>query len=176
MAEQAHTEVPGKHGVFPPFNKDTFASQLFWLGITFVLLYVLMARIALPRIASIIDARRQRIEADVAEADRLKGEAEQAMAAYQKSLADARARAQTIGSETRDRLHAEAEKSRKALEDQLNARLADAERTIAATRAQAMSNVRGIAADAAGAIVARLTGSAPVEAAVTSAVDAVLKR
>jgi F-type H+-transporting ATPase subunit b len=175
MAEQAHTEVPEKHG-FPPFQKDTFASQLVWLAITFVLLYVLMARVALPRVGAIFDARRKRIDGDVAEADRLKGEAEQAMTAYEQSLTEARNRAHTIAAETHDKLQADAEKSRKVLEDQLNAKLADAERTIATTRAQAMSNVRTIASDAASAIVTRLTGVAPAETVVASALDSVLKR
>ena len=75
-----------------------------------------------------------------------------------------------------DKLNAEAEKNRKALEAQLHAKLAEAEKSIAATRTQAMSNVRAIAIDAAGAIVARLTGGAPSESAVSGAVDAVLKR
>src|SRR5215510_9347738 len=104
MAEQnAHTETSGDHkGGFPPFQKDTFASQLFWLAITFVLLYVVMARIALPRVGSIIEARRARIDGDLAEANRLKVSSETAMAEYEKSLGDARNRAQAIGAETRE--------------------------------------------------------------------------
>jgi F-type H+-transporting ATPase subunit b len=177
MAENAHTEVPGGHsGGFPPFQKETFASQLFWLVIAFVLLYVLMSKLALPRVGSIIEARRARIDGDLAAANELKTSADAAMAAYEKSLAEARNRAQTIGNETRDRLNAEAEKSRKALDEQLNAKLAEAEKTIAATKASAMSNVRSIATDAAGAIVTRLTGTAPADAAVASAIDSVLKR
>jgi F-type H+-transporting ATPase subunit b len=177
MATQTHTEAPGGHsGGFPPFQKDTFASQLIWLAITFVLLYVVMARVALPRVGAIIDARRSRIEGDLATANRLKVSAGEAMTAYEKSLAEARNRAQTLAAETRDRLHAEAEKNRKALEEQLNIKLAAAEKTIATTKTQAMTNVRAIAIDAAGAIVARLTGSAPSDGAVAGAVDAVLKR
>ncbi len=176
MAENAHTEVPGGHGGFPPFQKETFASQLFWLVIAFVLLYVLMSKLALPRVGSIIEARRSRIDGDLAAANQLKTSADAAMAAYEKSLAEARSRAQTIGNETRDRLNAEAEKSRKALDEQLNAKLAEAEKTIAATKASAMSNVRSIATDAASAIVTRLTGTAPADAAVASAIDSVLKR
>ena len=64
---------------------------------------------------------------------------------------------------------------RKKLEDQLSAKLAQAEKTIAATRETAMGNVRGIAADAASAIVQRLTGVLPDSKAVSSAVDASLK-
>lgn len=175
MATQSHTEVPHKAG-FPPFQKETFASQFVWLVVCFALLYVLMAKVALPRVGSIIDARRNKIEGDLADANRLKVNADEAMAAYEKSLAEARNRAQTIAGETRDRLHAEGDKARKALEDQLNARLAEAEKTIAGTKNQAMTNVRTIAIDAAGAIVARLTGTAPAEGTVASAVDATLKR
>lgn len=177
MAEtNQHTEVPAGHRAFPPFEKDTFASQLFWLAITFVLLYVVMSKIALPRVGSIIDARRSRIDGDLASANQLKTSADEAMSAYEKSLVEARSRAQTIGNETRDRLNAEAEKSRKALDEQLNAKLAEAEKTIAATKSSAMTNVRSIATDAASAIVARLIGTAPAETTVASAVDSVLKR
>lgn len=177
MAEKAHTEVPGGHsGGFPPFQKETFASQLFWLVIAFVILYVLMSKLALPRVGAIIDARKSRIDSDLAAANQLKTSADAAMAAYEKSLAEARGRAQTIGNETRDRLNAEAEKSRKALDEQLNVKLAEAEKTIAATKTAAMSNVRSIATDAASAIVTRLTGTAPADAAVASAIDSVLKR
>jgi F-type H+-transporting ATPase subunit b len=179
MAEtqNAHTQVPsGGHVAFPPFNRETFASQLFWLAITFALLYLLMARFALPRVGSIIEARRSKIESDLAAAAQLKTNAEAAMAAYEKALAEARTRAQTIGGETRAKLNAEAEAARKALEAALNAKLAEADAAIAKTKAGAMTNVRGIAAEAAAAIVAKLTGIAPADRAVNEAVDAVLKR
>ena len=173
--ETAHTEADGSHGGFPPFESSTFASQLVSLAIAFVLLYVIVSRIALPRVGAVIDARQNKIEGDLAEAQKLKDESEAALKAYEADLASARSKAQAIGAETRDKLNAASEAERKALEDKLSARLADAEKTIAATRASAMSNVRGIAADAAGAIVQRLTGAAPDSNAVASAVDASLK-
>src|SRR5262249_21260137 len=101
---------------------------------------------------------------------------DEAAAAYEKALADARGRAQAIANETRDRQAAEAEARRKSIEDQLNVRLADAEKTIVATKQAAMGNVRGIAEDAARAIVERLTGTAPSDKAVSDAVGDVLKR
>jgi F-type H+-transporting ATPase subunit b len=173
----ATTEAPGApKAPFPPFERDTFPSQLFWLVICFVLLYVMTARLVRPRVGAIIEGRKGRVAGDLAEASRLKGEAETAMAAYEKALADARARAQTIASETRDKLQGEADRNRKTLEDQLAGRLADAEKSIAATKNAAMANVRGIAADAAAAIVTRLTGVTAPDSAVTAAVDAALKR
>jgi F-type H+-transporting ATPase subunit b len=179
MAEtsSAHTEAPsGSAKAFPPFESDTFASQLFWLGIAFVLLYVVMAKVALPRIAGIMAARRESVERDLGAAAQLKADAEAALQAYEKTLAEARTRAQTLAGETRAKLNAEADETRKGLETALHAKLAEAERTIADTKARAMSNVRGIASEAASAIVGKLTGLVPAEHAVAEAVDAVLKR
>ena len=172
-----HTEVPaGGKPAFPPFAKETFASQIVWLVITFVALYLLISRIAIPRIGGIFEERAKRIEGDFADAQRAKTESEAALAAYEKALADARNRAQAIGAEIRDKLHAESEERRKALEAKLNAQLAEAEKTIAATKTAAMANVRGIAVDAASAIVERLIGTAPPAPAVAAAVDDALKR
>ena len=160
----AHTEAGGGHGgTFPPFDSSTFPSQLVSLVIAFVALYIIVSRIALPRVGAVIDARQNKIEGDLAEAQKLKDDSEAALKAYESDLARARSKAQAIGAE------------RKTLEDKLAARLTDAEKTIAATRTTAMSNVRVIAADAAVAIVQRLTGMAPDGKAVARAVDASLK-
>jgi F-type H+-transporting ATPase subunit b len=176
MATEAHTEVPheGK-GQFPPFNSQTFASQLVWLAIAFVVLYVLMSRLALPRIGKILDDRDAAIKGDIAAAGRAKAQSDEAVADYEKALADARSRAQAIANETRDKQAKEADASRHVLEDRLNARLAEAEKSIASTRQAAMSNVRGIAADAARSIVERLIGKAPDDKTVDSAVSSVIK-
>ena len=175
MATNTHTEVPHK-APFPPFLKETFASQLVWLAITFVALYLLISRVAVPRIGGIIEERGKRIEDDFAEAQRAKADSEAALAAYEKALADARNRAQAIGAEIRDKLNAEAEERRKALETKLNAQLAEAEKQIATTKTAAMSNVRGIAVETASAIVERLIGTTPPAPAVAAAVDDALKR
>src|SRR6185312_16265950 len=134
MATEAHTEHPGGKPQFPPFNKETFASQLIWLAIFFVALYVIISKLAIPRIGGIVEARRGRVEGDLAEANSLKEQSSAALTAYEKSLADARGRAQTLGNETRERLNVEAEKTRRSLEGELNARLAKAEETIAGTK------------------------------------------
>lgn len=178
MATDAHTEVTDAHGrgIFPPFQSETYVSQLLWLAVAFVALYLLMSRLALPRLGAILEARRARIEGDLGEAQRLRTESEAVINAYEKSLGDARARAQTIANTTRDRLMGESEESRKALEAKLNARLAEAEAQIAGTKSAAMTHVREVAVDSASAIVERLVGTTPSAASVTAAVDNVLKR
>jgi F-type H+-transporting ATPase subunit b len=169
------TEIPKAPAPFPPFQSEHFASQLFWLVLAFVVLYVLMAKVALPRIAGILAARQGAIESDFAAAQRLREESETALAAYEKSLADARNRAQAIANETRDKLAAESDANRKTLEARLNAKLAEAEQSIAATKTAAMANVRGVAVDTAGIIVERLIGQVPSAPTVEQAVDRVLK-
>jgi len=167
----------GGHGPFPPFDKQTFPSQLLWLALTFVALYLLMARIALPRVGSILERRRARISGDLAEALRLKGESDAAIASYEKALAEARGRAQALLNDSRQQQAAEAEAGRKALDKTLNAHIAQAEDGIAKTKSAAMVNVRGIATEAAVAIVERLIGVAPSSPdMVAAAVADALKR
>lgn len=168
------TETHGK-APFPPFQKEHFASQLVSFAIAFVLLYVIVSKFALPRVGGIIEARQGKIDGDMAEAERLKGESDAALNAYETELATARANAQAIGSEIRDKLNKQAEVERKQLEDRLAGKLADAEKAIAATRATAMGNVRSIATDAAGAIVQRLAGVTADAKAVEAAVESTLK-
>src|SRR5262245_23157163 len=177
MATSAHTEAPaGEHKTFPPFERDAFASQFVWFAICFIVLYLLMSRLALPRIGGILADRRSRIEGDLRAAQALREQSDAELAAYEKALADARGRAQAIANQTRDKLNADTEQSRKALESQLNAQLAEAEKTIAASKQAALANVRGIAIEAAAAIVERLIGAKPAGKAVETAVDAVTKR
>ena len=144
-------------GGLPQLNVQDFTPQLFWLVVTFVLLYWLMAKVALPRIGDVIEERRDRIQRDLAAAERLKGDTDKALETYEKALADARGSASAIARQTRDSLNAEVDKERKAIEDQLAAKLASAEESIAATKTKALASVKDIAGDTAASIVAALT-------------------
>jgi F-type H+-transporting ATPase subunit b len=175
-ATGAHTEAEGHgKGGFPPFQAETFASQLVSFGIAFVLLYVIVSKLALPRVGGLLAARQGLIDHDLAESQKLKDESDAAIKAYESELASARARAQAIGNETRDQLNAQADAERKALEARLHDKLTAAEAAIATTRQTAMGNVRTIASEAAAAIVQRLTGTLPDGQTVETAVNASLK-
>jgi F-type H+-transporting ATPase subunit b len=177
MAEStAHTETSAEAHAFPPFQAQHFPSQLIWLTLTFILLYALMSKVALPRIGAILADRSRRISDDLAAAQRFKEQSEAANAVYQKSLADARSRAQGIASETREKQAAAAAATNKPHEAQFHEKLAAAEQSIAATRTAAMGNVGSIAAETAAAIVERLIGTAPAERDVAAAVGEVSKR
>ena len=158
----------------PQLDVATFPSQLFWLAVTFIILYILMSRVGLPQLTAAIDARRQRREDDLARAARLKTEAEAANAAFQRTMAEARAQAQAAIKETTDRLAAEAAERQRALAATLAKQIDEAERRIAETKTQALADVRGIALDVGRAVVEKLTGAAPNQQQMTAAVDNVL--
>src|SRR3977135_2369003 len=117
----AHTEAEGGHKApFPPFQKDTFASQLVSLLIAFVALYLIVSRIALPRVGSLLEERQNKIEGDLAAAQTLNDESDAALKAYESELAAARSRAQAISTETREKLNAASEAERQTLQKRLS--------------------------------------------------------
>ena len=155
------TEVPHSAGhakVFPPMNPADFSPQIIWLAITFAALYLLLSRIVLPRIGEVIDERKDRIKRDLESAERLKDETDKALKSYEKALADARSNAGAIAKETQAKLTAEVDVERKKLDAALNAKLADAESSITATKSKAMQSVSEIAADTAAALASALSG------------------
>lgn len=169
------TEAHGGHdagSAFPPFNAETFAPQLFWLVLTFSALYLIMSRIALPRIGEVIEERADRIQRDLDAAERLKNETDAAIASYEQALADARSNASSIASETREKVNAEIEAERGRVEAELTQKLDAAEQRIAETREKALSNVDDIATDVAGEVVAQLTGQSASADEIRSALGA----
>ncbi|WP_244606563.1 F0F1 ATP synthase subunit B [Arsenicitalea aurantiaca] len=157
----ATTEADGDahhSDVFPPFDATTFGDQLLWLAICFAFLYVVMSRMALPRIGGILEQRKARIEGDLAAADYSRKKTDAAIAAYEAALAEARAKAQAMAEETRTSIKADIDGKRAQVEQDLARKLEDAEARIAATKAQALANVDEIAADTVQALVGQLTG------------------
>ncbi|HEY1780948.1 MAG TPA: ATP F0F1 synthase subunit B [Roseiarcus sp.] len=163
----------GAHSNFPPFDPGTFPSQLVWLAIAFGFLYWYMSKRGLPQLGAVIDGRKALIARDLDEATAMQQKADAAAAAHEKTLAEARAKAQALAQAARDAAAADAQVKRQALEDDLAAKLAAAEREIGSTRAQAMANVAEVARDTAGAIVERLGGRVADPAAVAAAVRSV---
>src|ERR1700688_2284186 len=103
MAEPAaHSQAPAGHPAFPPFQAEHFPSQLAWVAVSFVLLYVLMTKVALPRIGAIFAERRKRIVDDLKAAQGFKEQSDAALAAYETEVTDARSCAQAIAAEPRE--------------------------------------------------------------------------
>jgi F-type H+-transporting ATPase subunit b len=159
----------------PQLNPLDWGPQLIWLLITFGILYVLMLKVALPRIGSVLEARADRIAKDLAEADRLRRQTEEAIAAYEQTLAEAKQKAHAIIDEGRAKLKAESAAERGRLDAELAERGAEAEKRINAAKTSAMRDVNEVAADVAADIVRKLIGIAPSRPEIDKAVAAARK-
>lgn len=163
MTEPVTTGTQVPHGgtankVFPPLDPSTITPQLVWLAITFVALYFLLKKIAIPRIGGVIEERQNRIQRDIDAAERLKEDVDAAMKAYEKSLADARGNATSIARDTHEKLAAEVDRERAGVEAATAKKLAEAEARIAETKSKALSSVGEIASEIAGPVIKQLTG------------------
>ncbi len=159
----------------PQLNPLDWAPQIIWLVITFSILYLLMKRVALPKIGGVIEARQARIAGDLEAADKLRRETQEAIAAYEQALAEAKARAHAIAQEGRNKLKDEVAAERTALERDLAARSVEAERRIDQAKNSALKEVNAVASETAAEIVRRLIGVAPSQPEVSAAVAAARK-
>jgi F-type H+-transporting ATPase subunit b len=160
----------------PQFDLSRFPSQIFWLGVSFAVLYMIMSKVALPRIGAVLEARADRIGNDLDRASALKAEADRTRAAYEKALAESRAKAQEVGRGAEDVLAKESAARQAALNTELMARLRDAETRIAAAKAAAMANLAGVAAESATMAVERVAGLKVDPAEAARAAQAALAR
>jgi F-type H+-transporting ATPase subunit b len=143
----------------PQLDYSAWPPQIFWLAVTFLALYFVITRYAIPRIGGTIHERRTVIEGDLGAAQKLKEETERAAEAYEKELADARGRAHAIARESRQKLTGEADSERAKVDGELSARIAEAEKRVAAMRDKALADAEDLAADIAVDIVSELTGA-----------------
>jgi F-type H+-transporting ATPase subunit b len=180
--EQLHTstEQPGDgHGAkpgLPQLDQTTFASQLFWLLISFVVLYVVISRFAAPKIGGVIEGRASRIRSDVNAAGEAQRAGEEAIQNYERALTEARGRALKLSEQIRATVQAEINSKGETAAKQLAADLQKAEARVAQMRANAMARVGDVAREATADIVARLTGEMPTVNEVDDAVAAALGR
>jgi F-type H+-transporting ATPase subunit b len=158
----------------PQLDTTWFASQIFWLIIAFVTLYWLLSRRALPRLAEILEARQDRIAADLDRAARLRDEAEQAQRQQEEVVAQAHARALEQMKAVQDRVSGEIAQRQAELDADLNRQLAEAEASVNATREQALGELQNVTAEVAQAAVERLAGLKVSEAEARAALGRVM--
>jgi F-type H+-transporting ATPase subunit b len=159
----------------PQLDVATYAPQLVWLAISFVLLYVLMSRLALPRIASILEERKTRREDNLAKAEALGQEAETVSQAYEAALSDARTVAHGNIATAVEAAKSRADAEIARLDQAHHARLREAETAIATARTAAMSEATSIAAEIARIATDKLAGLSVDEGAAQAAADAARK-
>ena len=159
----------------PQLDPSSFSPQLVWLLITFVAMYFIMARVALPRIGQVLEERQSRIDDNLGMAESYKAEAEAAAVEYEKALTEARSQAQSVVRQVAEELAAEAAKQQDVLAEKLAVKIAAAEQSIADARTAAMENVRGIAIEVAADIASKVGGVDATDKQMESAIDSALQ-
>jgi F-type H+-transporting ATPase subunit b len=159
----------------PQFDPSSFPSQIFWLVVTLVALFFIMTRMAIPRLAEVLEQRQKMIDDDLEQAEKLKAETEAAIAAYETALAEARAKAHEEIKAVTEAAAKEAEARNAEVTERVNKQIKDGEDRIAKSRDDAMSNVRDVAASVATDLAAKLAGLSLDDAKVGAAVAAVMK-
>lgn len=154
----------------PQLDPTTYVSQLFWLALTFIPLFIVLWKVALPRISGVIEARRQRIEMDLDKAAALRDEAAKVLAQYEKDLNDAHEKARAELRRAAEEMAGAAAERHAALGAELAQEVVAAERRIAAAKDAALANIRTVAAEAAAAATERLIGVKPPADALADAV------
>ena len=153
----------------------SFLPQVFWLVVTFIALFLIMWRVAVPRIANTLEARQKRMEDNLEKAYQAKKDAQETLAAYENAMAEARAEAEGIINEATKLMSEEAEAREAEIAEELDQTLAASEAEIRKAIDAAMEHVRDVAVEVAGTALKRLIGDAPDEKELGKAVDQAMK-
>jgi F-type H+-transporting ATPase subunit b len=178
VSGEGHGEAGGheENVGFPQLKVDTYPSQIFWLVVSFVLLYVLMSKVALPGVAEVIETRAAQQEGNLSQAAQMQKEAEDVKAAYEASIAKARASAQEAlmqaEQEISDRINAENAK----FGEHARKRVATAEQAIEKAKADALSSIADVSAEIAVEIVGKVSGVTVTKTDTKKAVTTVMKK
>ncbi|MEL6198425.1 MAG: F0F1 ATP synthase subunit B' [Pseudomonadota bacterium] len=174
MATDTAAENGAEHGSagLPQLDFDTWPSQIIWTAVALVVLYQLMTNYALPRISGILEERADAIADDLDRAEDFSMRADEAAAAYDKALADARAKAKAISEETRAEIQKDVDAAMAKADAEISARAAESEKRIGEIQAEAAANVEVVAKETAAALVGKLLPDAHDQAAVDAAVTA----
>lgn len=159
----------------PQLDFATYPTQLFWLVIAFSVLFILMWKVAIPRVGEVVEAREQKVRADLERAEQLRDEIAETEVEVAKALANARSEAQDIVRKAQDKVLADQAKKQAKLDAELAERVSEAEARIDAARKEAMASVKDVAQDVAAASIEKLTGQKADDKAVSAAVDGVAK-
>lgn len=175
LVSSAIAASPAAAAGLPQLDASTFSAQVVWLVITFVILYVLMAKVALPRIGEVLEERQNKIDDNLAKAEELKSQADAASEAYETSLSNARTKAHDAIREVKEKAASEAADRQSALNAKLKAQISESEQAIKVARDEALAGITDVATDVASSVVEKLVGKAPDGKSVSGAIAAALK-
>ena len=162
MATQTQDAIDGAPGL-PQLDIASFGNQIFWLIISLLAIYLILSRIALPRIAEVLTERQDRITDDLAAAEELKVQASLAEEAYNQALVEARNEAKHIVVKAKAEMQVELDTAIKIADEEIAEKKKVSDKVISEIKAGALESVRAVATDTASSVVVALGGSAEAD-------------
>lgn len=158
--DHAAASHDGEHQTsgLPQLEPKWFASQAFWLLLTFGFLYVIFARSILPSISNTLENRHEHIQGDLDMAQKLKSEAEHVYQSYNKSLENARAKASQLFRDVEEDIKIKSERQQDDLRERLSKEMELSEARLEKTKNEALKEMDGIAAEIASAAAQKIVG------------------
>lgn len=161
---------------FPQLDPSSYPSQLFWLAVTFVVMYVLLSKLALPRVAKVLEVRQSQKDGDLTKAGQLSEEAEKIKVTYEKSLAEARQVAANTLASSRRTIGEKITKEESRFAENSHRRLVAAEQNIARVKAEALISILDISAEVAAAMAHKIADIRFSDADARKAVASIMKK
>ncbi len=175
-AAAPHGDAAHASGGMPQFDIATFPSQIFWLAVTFIVMYAFFSARVLPDISGVLENRRNHIQSDLDTAERLKAEAEDAQQTYEKSLSEARSAATKTMVSTHEKIKVAAEKKNVAFQEKSLQEISAMENRIANTRDDLLAEMNTIVAEVSSEAAARIVGIKPNVKQASKVVEALTKK
>lgn len=161
MATETHGAEAAEHAQgMPQLDFSTFPNQIFWLAVSLIVVYLVLQRIALPRIANVLADRSASIQRDLDKAEDYKRMSVEADETYNKALADARSEAHDIVAAAREEIQKDLDAAIARADAEIAAKSAESEKAIGEIRKTAMKSVKAVATEAAADIVEAIMPSA----------------
>ena len=159
----------------PQLDPTSFSSQLFWLAVTFTVLYIFMDKMLIPRIRNVLEKRQTQIEHDINAAEKAKNDAEKARQSYESDLTEARINGNKTIAEAQSTIDRMVAEQNTKLDEKLAKQMAKSEEQIAAQADKAKAEIEPLATELAGLIAESLSGTKPAAKTISSAVKAEMK-
>ena len=155
----------------PQLDPTYWASQAFWLILIFTLLYLVLAKIFIPKIKESIDDRENKIKDDLDEAQKLKSTAEEKLNEYEATIENAKKEVQKIIFESKNKLNLEIQKKKKKFEKEIALEVKSAEKEIENLKKESLTNISTIAEEISSKLIEMVSGDPLNQSSIKAAVS-----
>ena len=163
-------------GGMPQLNPEFWVSQIFWLTLTFGILYVFLSKIILPKISANLESRKSEIQENIEAAENQRQKSESKLLEYNKMLSKSKLEAKNIFKNAREKAMKDINSKKEVLDNQINDEIKKAEQEIVLLKKTAPEKINKIAIDTSSELVQKLIGADINNSSISAIVEDLSKR